>query len=115
MFSKDYGHMAQQEKLARLAATPAMQQQYNAIKGSVPVRRDADPAKMDSCARASWTTFAKGAAVQVPSLVHRMAADEESRDAIIAEVHRFFIDDGVAALDAQRRLAAVLRALRTRK
>ena len=75
MVSKDYGHMAAPEKLARLAATPSMQQQYNAIKGSVPVRRDADPAKMDSCARASWLAFGKGAAAQAPSLVHRMAAD----------------------------------------
>ena len=117
MFSKDYGHMPAQEKLARLAATASMQQQYNAIKGSVPVRRDADPARMDSCARASWIAFGKGAAAQAPSLVHRMAADEESRDAIIAEVHRFFMDDSVAAADTQRRLAAILRALnlRTRK
>ena len=111
MFSKDYGHQPAQEKLARLAATPAMQQQYNAIKGSVPVRRDADAASMDSCARASWLAFGKGASVQVPSLVHRMAADEESRDAIIAEVHRFFSDDTISTADAQRRLAAVLRAL----
>ena len=114
MFSKDYGHMAAQEKLARLAATPAMQQQYNALKGSVPVRRDADPASMDSCARASWLAFAKGAPAQVPSMVHRMASDEESRDAIIAEVHRFFMDDSVTALQAQSRLAAVLRALGAR-
>jgi glucose/mannose transport system substrate-binding protein len=40
-----------------------------------------------------------------------MAADEESRDAIIAEVHRFFSDDTISTADAQRRLAAVLRAL----
>ena len=117
MFTKNYAHVAAQEKLARLVATPSVQQQYNAIKGSVPVRRDADLATMDSCARASWQTFAGGAAVQVPSLVHRMAADEESRDAIIAEVHRYFIDDKVSAAEVQRRLAAILRALnvRTRK
>lgn len=116
MFAKDYGRTAAQEKLARLVATPAVQQQYNATKGSVPVRRDADPARMDSCARASWTTFAKGGPAQAPSLVHRMAADEESRDAIIAEVHRYFMDDAVSAADTQRRLAAILRtfSLRTR-
>lgn len=116
MFTNDYARSPAQEKLARLVATPAVQQQYNAIKGSVPVRRDADPARMDSCARDSWTTFARGAQVQAPSLVHRMAADEESRDAIIAEVHRYFIDDTVTAADTQRRLAAILRTfnLRTR-
>ena len=116
MFTNDYARSPAQEKLARLVATPAVQQQYNAIKGSVPVRRDADPARMDSCARDSWTTFARGAQVQAPSLVHRMAADEESRDAIIAEVHRYFIDDSVTGLETQRRLAAILRTfnLRTR-
>ena len=114
MFTHDYLHVAAQEKLARLTVTPAMQQQYNLAKGSVPVRRDADIAQMDSCARASWTTFAKGATVQAPSLVHRMAADEESRDAIIAEVHRYFMNDAVTPADVQRRLSAVLRTLNLR-
>jgi glucose/mannose transport system substrate-binding protein len=111
MFTHDYAHVQAQEKLARLAMTPAVQMQYNRAKGSVPVRRDADLAQMDSCARASFITFAKGAGVQAPSLVHRMAADEESRDAIIAEVHRFFVNDTVTPAEVQRRLAAVLRTL----
>ena len=114
MFTNDYAHTGAQEKLARLVVTPSVQQQYNAIKGSVPVRRDADPTKMDSCARDSWNAFAKGPAWHAPSLVHRMAADEESRDAIIAEVHRFFINDSVTAADTQRRLAAILRTLNLR-
>lgn len=111
MFANDYTRQAAQEKLAKLTVTPLVQQQYNNAKGSATVRRDADPATMDSCARASWTTFAKGAPVQAPSLVHRMAADEESRDAIIAEVQRYFADDTVTAADVQKRLAAVLRTL----
>lgn len=117
MISNDYARSPAQEKLARLIVTPAMQQQYNAIKGSVPVRRDADLSRMDSCARASWSAFAKGVPAQAPSLVHRMAADEESRDAIIAEVHRYFADDSVTAADVQRRLASILRPfnLRMRK
>jgi glucose/mannose transport system substrate-binding protein len=117
MIANDYARSPAQEKLARLIVTPAVQQQYNAVKGSVPVRRDADPARMDSCARASWNAFAKGAPAQAPSLVHRMAADEESRDAIIAEVHRYFADDRVTAAEVQRRLAAILRPfnLRMRK
>jgi glucose/mannose transport system substrate-binding protein len=43
-----------------------------------------------------------------------MAADEESRDAIIAEVHRFYMDDGVTTADTQRRLAGLLRTLNLR-
>ena len=109
MFAGDYRHMAAQEKMARLMVTPSVQADFNALKGAVSVRRDADPAAMDSCARASWTIFARGAAVQAPSLVHRMAADEASRDAIIAEVHRFFLDDRVSVAEAQRRLGAMFR------
>ena len=85
--------------------------EYNAVKGSVPVRRDADPAKMDSCARASWTVFAQGNAVQAPSLVHRMATDESSKDAIVAVIHRFFMDESMAPAEVQRRLAAIFRTL----
>jgi len=114
MFVNDYSHQLAQEKLAKAIMSPLAQQQYSAAKGSVPVRRDANPNAMDSCARSSWRGFARGAAAQAPSLVHRMAADEESRDAIIAEVHRFYMDDGVTAADTQRRLAGLLRTLNLR-
>jgi glucose/mannose transport system substrate-binding protein len=109
MFAGDYRHAQAQEKMARLLLSPALQADFNLLKGSVPVRRDADPAHMDSCARASWSTFARGAVVQAPSLVHRMAIDEASRDAIIAEVHRYFLDDQAPVAVAQRRLAALFR------
>jgi glucose/mannose transport system substrate-binding protein len=111
MFAKDYSHVAAQEKLARLIATPALQAEYNAAKGSVSVRRDADPSRMDACARASWQAFAQGAAAQAPSLVHRMATDEASKDAIVAELHRFFTDERVSPADAQRRLGLIFKAL----
>jgi len=114
MFVNDYTHQAAQEKLAKAVMSPLAQQQYSAAKGSVPVRRDANPAAMDSCARSSWRSFAKGAGAQAPSLVHRMAADEESRDAIIAELHRFYMDDGVSPAETQRRLASLLRTLNLR-
>ena len=109
MFAGDYSHMPAQEKMARLLVTPALQADFNALKGGVPVRRDADPARMDSCARASWTTFGQGAAVQAPSMVHRMATDEATRDAVIAEVHRYYLDERAQPAEAQRRLGALFR------
>ncbi|WP_229632205.1 ABC transporter substrate-binding protein [Pseudoduganella violaceinigra] len=114
MFVNDYAHQAAQEKLAKAVMSPLAQQQYSAAKGSVPVRRDANPATMDSCARSSWRSFARGQAVQAPSLVHRMAADEESRDAIIAELHRFYVDDSQTVAETQRRLGGLLRTLNLR-
>jgi len=109
MFAGDYRHAQAQERMARLLLSPALQADFNLLKGSVPVRRDADPAHMDSCARASWSIFARGSALQAPSLVHRMAVDEASRDAIIAEIHRYFLDDRAPVAVAQRRLAALFR------
>lgn len=100
---------AAQEKLAALALTPSLQVEYNAIKGSIPVLRNGANMKMDACARASWKLFNSGAEAQVPSLVHRMSTDETVRDAIVAEVHRYFLDDSVTAADTQRRLAAIAR------
>jgi glucose/mannose transport system substrate-binding protein len=100
-------HRQAQEKLAAIAMSPSIQSDYNQVKGSVPVLRNVLLAKMDGCARASWTLFAAGGAV--PSLVHRMAADEIVRDAIVAEVHRFFLDDAIPVADSVRRLGAIGR------
>ncbi|BCL77330.1 sugar ABC transporter substrate-binding protein [Jeongeupia sp. HS-3] len=111
MFAGDYVGQARQEKLARLMMNPATQTAYNRIKGSVPVRRDADVAAMDACARASWQTFGRGAGMQAPSMAHRMATDETLKDAIIAQLHRFYLDEHVPASETQRRIAGLVRTL----
>lgn len=98
-----------QEKLAALALSPALQADYNRIKGSIPVLRQPAFAKMDACARASWKLFNSGTEAQVPSLVHRMSTDETVRDAIVTEVHRFFLDDSIPVADTQRRLGTIAR------
>ncbi|TJZ79011.1 ABC transporter substrate-binding protein [Chitiniphilus eburneus] len=112
MLSDDYGKQRQQEAFARLAASVPVQLTYNRIKGSVPVRRDIDPAQLDPCSRQSWQTFGQGEAVQAPSIVHRMATDEGMKDAIIAQVHRYFSEDQIPATEVQRRLAAISKALK---
>ncbi|WP_081686805.1 ABC transporter substrate-binding protein [Chitinilyticum litopenaei] len=113
MFRGDGSRQSAQEKLARLLVQPAVQLGYNRLKGSVPVRRDLDPAALDVCARASWQAFARGPGMQAPSLVHRMASEEAFKDAVVAQIHRYFIDDQVNAAEVQRRLAALARALGT--
>ncbi|OON64587.1 sugar ABC transporter substrate-binding protein [Massilia sp. KIM] len=115
MFAKGPApRVAAQEMFARTVMSAEVQQDYNLAKGSVPVRRDADTGVMDSCARASWTAFARGQSAQVPSLVHRMATGEENRDVIIAEVRRYFADDSVSAADVQKRLSTLFRTLNLR-
>lgn len=111
MFAGNYGKQDAQEKLAQLIVSPAVQAGYNRLKGSVPVRRDADLRQMDSCSRSSWQTFARGGTVQAPSLTHRMASDETLKDAIVAQVYRYFSDPQMPASEAQRRMAGIVRAL----
>ncbi|SFA74829.1 glucose/mannose transport system substrate-binding protein [Collimonas sp. OK607] len=111
MFAGDYSHQPAQEKLAQLIMSQPVQTAYNQVKGAIPVWRSPDLSKMDSCARASWNAFSKGSAFQAPSLVHRMAADETAKDAIVAEVHRYFMDDKMPESDIQRRLAGIARSL----
>jgi glucose/mannose transport system substrate-binding protein len=111
MFAGDYSHQPAQEKLAQLIMSQPVQSAYNQAKGAIPVWRAPDLSKMDSCARASWSAFSKGSAFQAPSLVHRMAADETAKDAIVAEVHRYFVDDKMSESDIQRRLASIARSV----
>lgn len=109
MLATRESHRPAQEKLAAVIMTPALQNDYNQVKGSIPVLRNPPLAKMDSCARASYKLFSSGPGAQIPSLVHRMATDEIVRDAMVAELHRYFLDDGVTVADTQRRLAAIAR------
>lgn len=98
-----------QETLAAMVMQPAVQRDYSRVKGSVPVLRAPDLGAMDGCGRASWTLFASSAAVHAPSMAHRMATDETARDAMVAELHRFFLNERVAVADTQRRLGVIGR------
>lgn len=101
---------ATQEKVAEILVSPTTQLAYNRIKGSVPVRRDMDVSSLDGCARDSWETFATPRSARVPSLAHRMAADETIKDAVAQALWRFLTDPRMEPAEAQRRLAAVIRA-----
>jgi glucose/mannose transport system substrate-binding protein len=113
MLSTLKSHRKQQEKLADVVMSPAIQSQYNQIKGSIPVLKNPPLAAMDSCARASWNLFSNDSAAQVPSMLISM--DESVGRAVIAEVHRFFIDDQISVADTQQRLGNVSRALTKNK
>lgn len=99
-----------QEKVAEIVYGAPAQLAYNRIKGSIPVRHDIDISSLDSCARDSWETFADPRNQRVPSLAHRMAADEAIKDAIAQTLWRYVTDPRMDARDATRRLAAVIRA-----
>lgn len=98
---------AAQEKLAQLLVSETTQLDYNTLKGSIPVLRQLEVSRKDACALDSARVFAKGRAVQAPSLVHRMASDEIRREAMIAEIHRFFMDERVSVAETRQQLAAI--------
>jgi glucose/mannose transport system substrate-binding protein len=112
MLTKDYAKSPLQERLAALLVTPALQAEYNRTKGSVPVFARLDAASLDACARESWQLFSRGDGVQVPSLTHRMATDEAIKEVLMVELHRYFIDDAIAAQTVQRRLGSMFKILR---
>lgn len=101
---------AAQEKMAEVVTGIPAQMAYNRFKGAVPVRRDIDVTQLDGCARDSWETFAAPRSARVPSLAHRMAADEAIKDAVAQTLWRYLTDPRMEPQEAQRRLAAVIRA-----
>ena len=109
MLAGPHQHEAVQEKVAEVVAGPAAQLAYNRVKGSVPVRRDIDTSSLDTCARQSWETFANPAAARVPSLAHRMAADENIKDAVAQALWRYLTDPKSDVQETQRRLATIIR------
>jgi glucose/mannose transport system substrate-binding protein len=100
-----------QEKAAGLLGSAAVQRPYNQVKGSVPVRKDIDPQQLDECQRQSWQTFANPQAYRVPSLAHRMAASEATKEAIAGIVQSFVLRPGMTPAEAQRQLVSVVRAM----
>ena len=105
--------VATQEKVAETIVAMPAQLAYNRVKGSVPVRRDLSAAAlnaMDSCGRASWEAFAASGVARVPSLAHRMAADEATKDAVAQTLWRYVTDPHMEIAETQKRLATVIRA-----
>ena len=111
MPKNDARPMEADEKIAQLMVSSNVQADYNAIKGSIPVLKNADQLKMDSCARNSWKVFSRGSAASVPSLVRDMAADRVFKNAVTDELVRFFNDDAMSIVQAQHRFVLLAKAM----
>ncbi len=110
MLVSPHPHESVQEKVAEVVVGPTAQLAYNRLKGSVPVRRDIDPANLDSCARQSWETFANPSSARTPSLAHRMVADENTKDAVAQALWHYLTQPQSDPQETQRRLARIMRA-----
>lgn len=99
---------AQQDFAADMLA-PGVQEEFNLVKGSIPVRQGVDLAKFDRCAKQSAAAFdaANRGGTLVPgiSMVLPPAVEDAMREAISAYWH----DDRITARATMLRLAAAAR------
>jgi len=100
---------ADQERMAELLAQPAIQLAYNQAKGSVPVRTDIDASQLDECARDSWQTLARPGSPLLPSIAHRMTAEESTKDALADALHRFMKNRTLTPEQTRARLVSIIR------
>lgn len=100
---------AKLEKAAEAIVNTTTQKSYNQAKGSIPVLQDTKPESLNACARDSWDNFAPQSTRHLPSLAHRMAADDATKDAVAQILWRFLSQSGMSNSQAQQRLATVIR------
>jgi glucose/mannose transport system substrate-binding protein len=70
---------AAQDKLATLMMDPVVQTEFNALKGSLPSRLDANVAELDACAQLGQKVMAGGAANQLPNFALAFGPDTQGQ------------------------------------
>ena len=110
LFFKRAEHSKAQLELAQVFMDRDAQVAFSQIKGSVPVRLDADVSGFDDCARASHADFVAGAkdgtVAASPNLMQTPARLGAWRDVVLA----FWNDDGISAQQAATKMAAAAKA-----
>lgn len=99
---------AQQDFAADLLA-PGVQEEFNLVKGSIPVRQGVDLTKFDRCAKQSAAAFeaASRGGTLVPSI--SMALPPAVEDAMREAVSAYWHDDRITARATMQRLVAAAR------
>lgn len=99
---------AQQDFAADLLA-PGVQEEFNLVKGSIPVRQGVDLKKFDRCAKQSAAAFeaASRGGTLVPSI--SMALPPTVEDAMREAVSAYWHDDRITARATMQRLVAAAR------
>ncbi|SDD02777.1 carbohydrate ABC transporter substrate-binding protein, CUT1 family [Massilia sp. PDC64] len=99
---------AQQDFAADLLS-PGVQEEFNLVKGSIPVRQGVDLARFDRCAKQSAAAFdaATHGGTLVPSIA--MAVPPAVEDAMREAVSAYWHDDRITARATMQRLVAAAR------
>lgn len=70
---------AAQDKLAQLMMDPVVQTKFNAFKGALPARLDANIAELDNCAKLGQKVMAGGGANQLPNFALAFSPDTQGQ------------------------------------
>ena len=110
VFFKHGKGSASQPALAQVLMDKEAQQAFNLVKGSIPVRTDADVSKFDDCGKRSFADFIaadkSGSLAAAPSLIATPGRYAAWRDAFLA----YWNDDGMTPQQGVERLVAVTKA-----
>ena len=97
---------AAQDKLATLMMDPAVQTEFNAFKGSIPSRLDANIASLDDCAKMGQKVMSGGEANQLPNFALAFSPDIQGQ--IEDLLGNYWSKPAMTAADATKQFAAII-------
>ncbi len=97
---------AAQDKLALLMMDPAVQTEFNALKGALPSRLDANIAELDACAQMGQKVMAGGAANQLPNFALAFSPDTQGQieDLLV----NYWSNAAASPADAAKQFATII-------
>ncbi len=103
------GKAAAQKDFASALLSPAVQEEFNLNKGSIPVRLGMNLSRFDRCAKLSGAAFLSAARTRtlVPGM--SMAAPPAVEDALREAISAYWRDDRMTPQAAMKRLVAIAR------
>lgn len=97
---------AAQDKLAQLMMDPGVQTEFNAFKGALPARLDANITELDACAKMGQKVLAGGAANQLPNFALAFSPDTQGQieDLLV----NYWSNAAASPADAAKQLAKII-------
>jgi glucose/mannose transport system substrate-binding protein len=85
---------------------PAVQTEFNAFKGSIPSRLDANIAELDACAQLGQKVMAGGAANQLPNFALAFSPDTQGQ--VEDLLGNYWSKPSMTAADAAKQLSTII-------
>jgi glucose/mannose transport system substrate-binding protein len=95
-----------QKKLAQLMMDPVVQTEFNAFKGALPARLDANVAELDACAQLGQKVLAGGATNQLPNFALAFSPDTQGQieDLLV----NYWSNASASPADTTKRFASII-------